>query len=146
MVPRLSEVWPHLHYMVQVAILPVSKDNLSLQTVYINLNWSSCTVIQTHDIFYVFFRFIFQLSHQMEYLQWNTAQHAAVSPSAPCVPNTSLNQANQAEFDSIWSSTSKISLHLKVMPLHFKIKDTYVHTHTQICVCVFMWLVCHCLT
>ena len=35
-----------------------------LQAVYINLNWSLCTIIQTHDIFYVF--------------------DAAVSSTAPC--------------------------------------------------------------
>ena len=68
-----------------MAILPVSKDNLSLQAVYINLNLSSCTIIQTHDAFYILFRCIILLFQMVESRQWNTAQHAAVSSTAPFV-------------------------------------------------------------
>ena len=90
-----TEVRPHLHYLVQVAILPVSKYNLSLQAVLINLNWSSRTIIQTHDAFYILFRCIIQSSCVMESLQWNAAQHAAVSFTAPFAPKACSSQANQ---------------------------------------------------
>ena len=103
-----------------MAILPVSKDKISLQGVYVNLNWSSCTIIQTHDAFYILFRCIIQLFHIVESLQWNAAQHAAVSSTAPFVtfpPNFPI-------MGSLWRMChSQVKVRPAVCTLKIKCQD-----------------------